>query len=257
MPPEPGSLRALVFDVNGTLAATERDGHRVAFNQAFADAGLDWHWDPELYDDLLRVTGGKERIRHYCERFRRDWLDGVGGPAGEDSGGSDDSAVTRAIAGLHAAKTEHYTQLVAEGRVPLLPGVAALLSEARAAGLRLAIATTTTPANVTALLTATLGAPATDWFEVIGAGDVVDAKKPAPDVYRWVLDRLGLSGAECLAFEDSVNGCRSAVGAGLPTVVIPSPQDVDAEFPEALTVLPSLAETDLAALRGLHASITR
>ena len=129
---------ALIFDVDGTLADTERDGHRVAFNTAFIEAGLDWHWDVDLYGELLAVTGGKERMRHYVERYRPDYRK----PADFDA----------LIARLHAAKTRHYTALLGRGGIPLRPGVRRLIEEARARGVRLAIATTTTPDNVSALL---------------------------------------------------------------------------------------------------------
>jgi beta-phosphoglucomutase-like phosphatase (HAD superfamily) len=199
------TLRALIFDVDGTLAETERDGHRLAFNRAFADAGLDWHWDEARYGELLAVTGGKERML-------RHWRD-----VDPQAAAAPDAAAR--IAALQQAKTAHYVALVEAGAVRLRAGVASLLRDARAAGLRLAIATTTTPANVDALLRATLGNDAHGWFDCIGAGDVVPRKKPDPGVYRWVLERLGVDAAQCLAFEDSANGLRAARGAGLRTVV--------------------------------------
>lgn len=222
-------LRALIFDVDGTLADTERDGHRLAFNRAFAEAGLDWTWEPPLYGELLAVTGGKERIRHYLERHRPDELARLH---------ELDSLIPR----LHAAKTRHYTALVAEGGIPFRYGVRRLLEEARASGLRLAIATTTTPANVSALLGAQLGVEAERWFDVIGAGDVVRDKKPAPDIYYYVLERLGLPAAACLAFEDSENGLRAATGAGLKTVITPTDYSRDHDFRDALVVLDHLGE---------------
>lgn len=233
------TLQALIFDVDGTLADTERAGHRIAFNAAFAEAGLPWRWDEALYDELLQVTGGKERIRHYLADADR-WF--LARPDAPD-----------VIAGLHASKTGHYLRLLAEGGVRLLPGVEALVREAHRGGLRLAIATTTTPANVTALLDSTLGEEARSWFEVIGAGDVVPAKKPAPDIYRWVVDRLGLEPQQCLAVEDSGVGLAAAVAAGVPTVVVPSAHAVADDFSAAVARYPDLTAVTVGVLRDLHA----
>ena len=223
--------KALLFDVDGTLADTERDGHRVAFNRAFAEAGLDWVWDVPLYGQLLAVTGGKERMRHYVERYRADYR------APPDF----DDLVVR----LHAAKTRHYTGLVAQAGIPLRPGVRRLLDEARRGGVRLAIATTTTPDNVGALLRNAVAPDAEAWFEVIGAGDVVAAKKPAPDIYHYVLDRLRLTPATCVAFEDSENGLRASLAAGLVTIVTVNDYTRSHDFGGAALVLDHLGEPGL------------
>jgi HAD superfamily hydrolase (TIGR01509 family) len=222
--------KALLFDVDGTLADTERDGHRVAFNRAFAEARLDWVWDVPLYGELLAVTGGKERMRHYIEHYRADYRS----PADFDD----------LIVRLHAAKTRHYTTLVAEAGIPLRPGVRRLLGEARRAGVRLAIATTTTPDNVRALLRYALAPDAAGWFDVIGAGDVVGAKKPAPDIYFHVLERLGLSPTDCVAFEDSENGLRAALAAGVTTIVTVNDYTRTHDFRGAALVLDHLGEPD-------------
>ncbi|RZU02343.1 HAD-IA family hydrolase [Rivibacter subsaxonicus] len=228
------ALKALIFDVDGTLAETEFDGHRVAFNEAFAAARLGWHWDLPTYRRLLAVTGGKERMLAWWRE-----LDPVGAEAGD---------VPARIRELHFDKTARYAALVAAGRMQLRPGVERLLGEARAAGLRLAIATTTTFDNVEALLRHTLGEEATGWFEVIGAGDAVAAKKPAPDIYRHVLARLGIDANEAIAFEDSGPGLASALAAGLACVVTPSLLAADAPFDErALAVIDHLGEDGAAA----------
>ncbi len=223
----PVKLRALVWDVDGTLAETERDGHRIAFNRAFEDDGLAWHWDVATYGELLKVTGGKERIRHWWRAL--------------DPAEAARPAAAERIRRLHERKNAHYADLVRSGAIVLRPGVQRLLLEARDQGLALAIATTTTEANVIELLRATLGLSAPAWFSVIGAGDVVAHKKPAPDIYLWVLDRLGLRADEVLAIEDSVPGVVAAQSAGLPVLLTRGLYSVgDAVAPPVLADLDGL-----------------
>jgi HAD superfamily hydrolase (TIGR01509 family) len=238
------NLEAIIFDVDGTLAETE-EIHRAAFNLAFMDAGLPWYWDQDLYARLLEVTGGKERLRHFIDSH------------GVTELGTQPAA---AIASLHASKTAHYADLVERGAVQLRPGFAALIEQARHAGVRLAIATTTSLPNVEALLRATLSDPATDFFEIIAAGDTVTRKKPAPDIYLSVLAHLRISASACLAVEDSHNGLLSALAAGIATLVVRSNYTRNQEFPGAALVVDSLeqmppllgAASMLAALRQLH-----
>ncbi len=228
--------RAIIFDVDGTLADTE-ETHRKAFNRAFEAAGLSWMWDQDLYRELLAVTGGKERIRHYIGNW------GASGAPRND--------LDEFIRALHADKTAAYTQMVSSGDLPLRPGVRTLITTAREKGYRLAIATTTTPANVDALLTATLGEGGIRLFEVICAGDSVPNKKPAPDVYIRALEELELPPDCCIAIEDSRNGLLSAVAANIATVVTPSTYTQDEDFAEASFVIDSLELLEFAALEAL------
>ncbi len=223
-------LQALIFDVDGTLADTERDGHRVAFNRAFEEFGLDWFWDEELYGKLLTVTGGKERMAYYLNEFNTRY------PQTDDT--------PELIVKLHQAKTRHYTELLATGAIPLRPGVKRLIEEAREAGLRIAIATTTTPDNVTALLEHALAPGSCDWFDVIAAGDIVPAKKPAADIYFYALEKMQLSADQCLAFEDSLNGIKSSMGASLQTIITVNGYTEQDDFSGAALVLDQLGEPD-------------
>lgn len=222
-------LTTLLFDVDGTLAETE-EIHRQSFNKAFEQAGLDWHWSQALYRELLAVTGGKERIKYFLKMHLPDFK----APQNLDD----------FVAGLHAAKTDIYTTTVADGGMGMRPGVKRLLEEARRAGLRLGIATTTTPANVSALLQHNLAPGSESWFEIIAAGSVVPAKKPAPDIYTYAMEQMGVSAEECLAFEDSENGLRSARDAGLATLVTVSQYTTDQDFSEAALVVDNLGEPD-------------
>lgn len=220
--------KALLFDVDGTLADTERDGHRPAFNQAFQERGLNWHWDVARYGELLQVTGGKERIRFYA---RHDQPNALLQP--------DFEVLVRQ---LHEAKTRCYVQRLQQGGIPLRPGIERLLLEAREQGVLLAIVTTTTLENVTTLLEQTLGPRALSWFQVVAAGDIVPAKKPAPDIYLWALEHLGLSAQDCLAVEDSENGLRAALAAGVNTLVTVNDYTRDQDFTGALAVLSDLGD---------------
>lgn len=229
-------LEALIFDLDGTLADTE-ETHRQAFNAAFIEFALWWDWSPALYARLLAVSGGKERLRHYIGTLRA--------PAAERA------RLLEIVPALHEAKTRIYTELLVRGQRPFRPGVLPLLRAAKATGLKLAIASTTTAANVSALLQANLGAASDIGFDVIVCGDQVKEKKPAPDIYRLALASLRRAPEACVAFEDSLNGLRAAKAAGLATVVTPSRWTAEEEFGGADLVLASLEGLDLPRLAKL------
>lgn len=225
-----GQLEALIFDVDGTLANTEKDGHRVAFNRAFAEVGLSWDWSVDLYGELLAVTGGKERIRFYIDKWQPEV------PEVED--------LDSFIKDLHARKTKHYCELLGHEKLPLRPGVERLIQEAREQGIRLAIATTTTLDNVTALLTHSLAPEANDWFEVIAAGDMVPQKKPAPDIFLYTLEKMQLTADQCVVFEDSENGWAACQQAGLTTIITVNNYTDTQDFTGADLVIDHLGEPD-------------
>lgn len=220
-------LQALVFDVDGTLADTE-EAHRQAFNAAFRTHALSWDWTPPLYAELLGVTGGKERINRYIDRLRVPHAEG--------------ERLKTLVPLIHRTKTRLFAELVEMGNAPLRPGVARLIAEARAAGIPVAIASTTTPKNVEALIVANLGVAALSWFNVIAAGDVVLQKKPAPDIYELALASLRVSPADCVAIEDSGLGVRAAKAAGLFTVATPTLWTATQDFRAADLVLDSLGD---------------
>jgi beta-phosphoglucomutase-like phosphatase (HAD superfamily) len=221
------TVEALIFDVDGTLADTE-EAHRVAFNLAFERHRLGWSWSRPEYRGLLAVTGGKERIASYIHSL----------PHGD----AQRRRLLEYVPAIHAEKTRFYSSVVRDGGVPLRDGVARLLDEALAAGCRLAIASTTTAVNVDALLQSTLGHRGLEMFAVIACGDQVRHKKPAPDIYQLALRTLGLGADRAVAFEDSPNGLRAAVAAGLWTVVTPTFWTEGGDFGAAGLLLPRLGD---------------
>ena len=234
------SLQALIFDVDGTLADTE-SAHRAAFNHAFAEMGMGWEWDEALYTGLLDISGGKERILHYWKTVQPDLLE-VGAMALQET-----------INRLHEIKTAAYEQAVSTGAVSLRPGVLKLMDEALQQGLQLAIATTTSPVNIAALLRHAVGP---DWrlnFTAIGDASTAPNKKPHPQVYLQMIEALQLAPRHCLAFEDSSNGLRAATAAGLATLITPTRYTAHHNFGAAMRVVPDLSHVKLAQLRHWHA----
>lgn len=224
------TLKALIFDVDGTLSDTEREGHRVAFNEVFKKNNLDWFWDEQLYAELLAVTGGKERMKYYVENFNINFIK--------------PEKYNEFIQRLHTEKNAVFAELLRTGKIGLRIGVKRLLAAAQNMGLRLAIATTTSPENIHSLLVATLGEESIAWFEVIAAGDIVPAKKPAPDIYLYVLKQMGLKPHEAIALEDSENGIKSALAADLKTLITVNDYTLTHDFSGASLVVDSFGSED-------------
>lgn len=234
-------LQALIFDVDGTLADTEL-AHLAAFNEAFAQESLLWRWDVPLYTRLLEVSGGKERITYYWRQVQPD-LKII-----------DNAAFTETVQRIHDQKTAAYERMVNNGAVQLRPGVLKLIEQAHDEGLQLAIATTTSPVNISALLRCAMGPDWARFFVVIEDASTAPRKKPHPQVYLQTLNRLKLPAASCLAIEDSANGLRAAAAAGLPTIITQNSFTGHHDFSGALCVLPDLAGCTLAQLAGMHAA---
>jgi beta-phosphoglucomutase-like phosphatase (HAD superfamily) len=235
------TLQALIFDVDGTIADTE-EVHRQAFNAAFLAMDLGWNWSEDDYMELLKVSGGPERLAHYVSGLRLS------------------AAERQRLAGLvpaiHREKTRLYYELISDGRAAARPGVARLMREAREAGLKLALAATSTTANVEALVGAVLGPKALGWFGAVASADEVAQKKPAPDLYRRIVGTLRLPADACAAIEDSANGVLAAKAAGLCTIATPSRWTASQDFSQADLVQPSLDEPALGVARiaMLHAA---
>lgn len=218
-------LEALIFDVDGTLAETE-ELHRQSFNLTFQQFKLDWDWGPDIYAKLLQTTGGKERMIRYVDDYAPD-----------------QRVVLEQLPLMHKTKTRSYLDLLSRGALKLRPGIERLVYEAQDRDIKLAIATTSTPINVKALLRSTLGEDSPNWF-AISAGDVVTRKKPSPDVYYEALEALDVGPGHAIAFEDSTNGLRAALRAGINVVATPSLYLADEDLAGATAVVSNLGEPD-------------
>jgi HAD superfamily hydrolase (TIGR01509 family) len=222
-------IKALIFDCDGVLVDTERDGHRVAFNRAFELFNIAAHWDVELYGELLKVAGGKERMRAYFDRF------------GWPENARDDEAKDALIKALHREKTGIGAQMVSAGELPLRPGIARIVDEAIAAEVGLGVCTTSNPGFIDAVLDL-FGQERKAKFEFVHAGDCVSRKKPDPEIYELAKRSLGLPTRECIVIEDSRNGLLAAMGAGFPTLITTSTYTVDEDFAGAVKVVPELGD---------------
>lgn len=220
------TTRAAIFDVDGTLVDSERDGHRVAFNMAFEEFDLPYRWDVEEYGRLLRVTGGQRRI----DRYLTDQ-------------GVDEEERAKLAPALHARKTEILNELVQEGRVEVRPGAQRLLTELAEAGCTLAVATTGSRGWVDKLLTRLLPDVT---FDVTVTGDEVDNRKPDPEAFLVALERLGRQDdpAGVVVIEDSPEGLEAGLGAGLPVAMVLNDYTRDHDVKGAGVVLDGFGETD-------------
>ena len=218
-------MKALIFDCDGVLVDTERDGHRVAFNRTFSEFGLDVFWDVELYGELLKIAGGKERIRGYFE----------------SAGWPEEANKDVLVADLHKRKTAIFMEIISSGQLPLRSGVVRLVDEAAAAGIRLGVCTTSNALSVNGVLDL-MGPDRKQKFEFVLAGDVVSKKKPDPEIYNLAKTRLGVPGSSCMVIEDSRNGLLSALGAGMPCLITTSTYTVDEDFDGAAKVVPELGD---------------
>ena len=220
-------LKALIFDVDGTLAETE-EGHRLAFNAAFETFGFEWQWSPSVYQGLLQVTGGKERMRHFVGTEFPDQVD----------------RFEQHIIELHQFKQERYAEIIKGGEIQLRPGIKRLILEAREANLKLGIATTSTMLSIKTLTTSLMDKDAFDWFPSKGCAETVPSRKPDPEVYKYVLRELEVAPEESIAFEDSHIGLTAARAAQLATVVCPSRYLPGESTDGAMVVLSDLGEPD-------------
>ena len=223
--------RALIFDCDGVLADTERDGHLPAFNDTFAHFNLPVHWSEEDYAEKVRIGGGKERL---ASLLTSDFIASANLP-------TDEAAQIELVKRWHRFKTDRYTAKVRADEMPGRPGIARIVATAHDAGWLLAVASTSAEESVRAVLEHAVGAESASWFRVY-AGDVVPAKKPAPDIYLLALRDLGVDAADAVVVEDSQNGLRAAAAAGITTVVTVSSYTADEDFTEAALVVDSLGD---------------
>ncbi len=227
--------RALLFDCDGVLADTERDGHLVAFNRMWAEQGVDYQWSLEQYAEKVKIGGGKERMASLGRDA--DFRAVYDVPA-------DDEEWWRVVAGWHKRKSDIYKELIAAGALPGRPGVKRLADEAHAAGWQLAVCSTSSLSSVQAVVDHVMGADTAAKFAGVFAGDMARAKKPDPAIYLLALDKLGLAPADCVVVEDSRNGLLAATAAQLACVVTVNGLTQNEDFREAALVVSSLGDPD-------------
>jgi HAD superfamily hydrolase (TIGR01509 family) len=213
------NLQALLFDCDGVLAETERDGHRVAYNRAMKALGMDAEWQADEYAELVLISGGKERLKYYFEKDRSRFP--------EDRYGAE------LIGKIYLEKTALFKEMANKGDMPPRSGIARIVREAREAGVMLFVCSTSHRESVETLLKKNYGADVHSWFTELFCGDVVARKKPAPDIYLLAKDKYNLDPACCCVVEDSRNGLLAAKAAGMHCLVTKSYYTQDEDFSEA------------------------
>ncbi len=241
------TLRALLLDVDGTVADTETFGHRPAYNRAFRKLGFDFRWTPRLYRKLLRQPGGRERLLYYVRQYQPDL---------KQHAAQMNADPVRWAQEVHDLKSRYFRSFMRKGKIPLRPGIVRLIGEAKAANLRVALVTNASSASLKALLSYGLSDELAQQIDLIVGGDDVPSKKPAPDSYLHALRALELQPWECIAVEDSGVGLQAATAAGISTIITHNPNTDEDDFSQAAMVLDSLGEpgAPAAVVRGELAS---
>ena len=222
-------LNAILFDVGGTIAESE-EIHRVSFNEAFKEFGLNWYWDEAIYRELVFIGGGKERIKHYITRAWPEMLK--------------QKNLTKYIESVHKIKGQIYEEFLNDSQLKARPGIIRLLKELKNEKIRLAIVSDTTEENLINLFKKGLGINPIEWFEILAHGGCTIQKKPSPDIYLWTLERLKLPPESCLAIEDAPRGVDSAIDAGLKVLVTPSIYTLEEKFEKSSLLLSHLGEPE-------------
>ena len=226
-----GSMKALIFDCDGVIAETEKDGHRVSFNRAFKEADIDAEWGIEEYQELLKTAGGKERLKVYFDSHPDLF-----------TGKSIDEELIKI---LHKRKTEIFMEMGRNGELPVRPGIKRLINEAHEKGLLLAVCSTSNEKSVETLIKSAVGEKEFLYFDAIFAGDVVKHKKPDPDIYNMAKEKFGVKADECFVVEDNRNGLMAAKNAGMYCVVTVSFYSRDEDLKEADLVVSSLGDPEI------------
>ncbi len=222
-------LSAVLFDVDGTIAETE-DLHRKSFNESFKEFNLDWFWDEAIYKELINVGDGSERIEYYIKRAWPEMMEYKN--------------LTKYINSIHKVKNEIFEDHILESEISPRPGVARLINELKENNIRMAIVSSNSEANLLTLFKKGLNIDPNSTFDLIAHGECTKNKRPSPEIYEWILEKLRLPSQSCIAIEDSLRGLESAKNANIKVLVTPSTFTLDEDFSNAQLVVSNLGEKD-------------